>query len=298
MRVLICDDDDVLRKVVGGVAQAAGHEVVAETDNSRDALELVERLVPEIVVLDLALAYGTGTELMAALRADGTASRILVFSAFAGDRAMLLDSGATAVVEKPDFDGLEQVLKAWAKQATPAGRERRRDRTPRLLPGSTARSPGGLEPDREFYAALGATVAGDALLVLWIEPYGLIVGRDGAHVAADWLMELARITAARSAPRTGWRASTAAASTCCSSAGARRVRRESASESKGRGARSRRTTSSGRRSRCVRTTSAWSSSSTGPRPHPPDRIYAVILGGCVPAPHRRPACWRTLGRVA
>ena len=193
MRVLICDDDDVLRKVVGGVAQAAGHDVVAETDNANDAMQLVERLVPEIVVLDLALAYGTGTQLMTALRAEGTASKILVFSAFATDRAALMDGGATAVVEKPDFDGLEQVLRAWAKQA-PGPQERRRERTTRLLPGSTARSPGGLEPDREFYAALGATIAGDALLVLWIESYGLIVGRDGAHVGADWLMELARIT--------------------------------------------------------------------------------------------------------
>ena len=195
MRMLICDDDSVLRRVVGGVARAAGHEVVAESDNARDALDLAERFAPDAIILDLALAFGTGAQVMEGLKERGLAIHVLVFSAFASDRAALLEAGATVVIEKPDFDGLEQVLRAWT-DLPGTGRERRRDGLPRLLPNSTSRSPGGLEPDRDFYAALGAALAGDALMVVSIETHGVLVGRDGPHVAADWLMELGRITRA------------------------------------------------------------------------------------------------------
>jgi len=193
MRVLICDDDAVLRRVVGGVARSAGHEIVAECDNATDAIELTERLAPDAIVLDLALAVGTGREVLDSLRGTELRTRVLVFSAFAADRGALLDGGASAVVDKPDFEGLEQVLAAWAAQPSETGGERRRDRTQRRMPESTARSPGGLEPDGDFYAALGAVEAGDALLVLWIETHGLLVSRNGPHVAVDWLMELARL---------------------------------------------------------------------------------------------------------
>src|SRR6266545_3193347 len=165
MRVLICDDDAVLRRVVGGVARSAGHEIVAECDTATDAIELTERLAPDAIVLDLALAVGTGREVLDSLRGTELRTRVLVFSAFAADRGALLDGGASAVVDKPDFEGLEQVLAAWAAQPSETGGERRRDRTQRRMPESTARSPGGLEPDGDFYAALGAVEAGAALLV-------------------------------------------------------------------------------------------------------------------------------------
>jgi CheY-like chemotaxis protein len=195
MRVLLCDDDAILRRVVAGVARAAGHEVVGETDNTADALELVGRLLPDVIVLDLALAFGTGGQLIAAMQEHELRPKILVFSAFAADRADLIAGGASKVVEKPDFDLLEATLREWAEHSGPPTRiERRRDRIPRLMPHSTARSPGGLEPDHHFYAALGAAMPGDTLLVVAIATHGVLVSRDGAHVAADWLMELARIT--------------------------------------------------------------------------------------------------------
>jgi CheY-like chemotaxis protein len=193
MRVLICEDDSVLRQVVRSVAEASGHEVVAETDSANGAIEFIGRLHPDIVIVDLALASGSGLSVVKECRALTPNARVVVFSAYATDSESRRAAGATAVIEKPRFDELEATLTSLTDG--PAGERRRivvgRDPTQALV-----RSPSGLETDRDFYTALANSSEDDVLLVLWLDGFDRMVGRFGPHIGHDWLLELARATRA------------------------------------------------------------------------------------------------------
>lgn len=54
IRVLICDDQDLVREGLQAILSTApGIEIVGEASNGREAVEAVERLSPEVVLMDL-----------------------------------------------------------------------------------------------------------------------------------------------------------------------------------------------------------------------------------------------------
>jgi CheY-like chemotaxis protein len=193
MRILICEDDSVLRQVVRSVAETSGHEVVAETDSGTTAVEFIGRYHPDIVIVDMALTSGSGLSVVKECRAIAPSARVIVFSAFVTDPAPLRAAGATAVIEKPRFDELEATLTSWTDGA--AG-ERRRVVLARDPAQSLVRSPSGLETDRDFYTALAGSSEDDALLVLWLDGFDRMLGRFGPHITTDWVLGLARATRA------------------------------------------------------------------------------------------------------
>jgi DNA-binding NarL/FixJ family response regulator len=189
MRTVICDDDRVLRSVVAGIVAGTGHRVVGETGHGEIAIDLVRDLSPEILVLDLSLETGLGTRVLHEVNAAYPSCRVVVFSAFVTEQASLRAAGAEAVIEKPAFDQLEQLLEQWAASA-PA--ERRRPTPGRTFPAHAARSPSGIEPATDFYNAIASTQAGDALVVAWLPDLADVERRDGPHIALDWVLEIAR----------------------------------------------------------------------------------------------------------
>ena len=80
IRTLVVDDDFMAVSVHRQfVERIAGFEVVGEATTGRDARALVEKLRPDLVLLDIYLPDETGIELMRTLRA-GTAPRIDVIA--------------------------------------------------------------------------------------------------------------------------------------------------------------------------------------------------------------------------
>lgn len=194
MRVLICEDDSVLRQVVRSVVETSGHEVIAETDSALTAIDFIGRYHPDIVIVDMALTSGTGLSIVKESRTLAPQARVVVFSAFVTDSTSLLAAGATAVIEKPRFDELEATLTSWGTDE--AAGERRRIVLSRDSARPLVRSPSGLETDRDFYTALANSSEDDVLLVLWLDGFDRILGRFGPHITDDWVLELARATRA------------------------------------------------------------------------------------------------------
>ena len=54
-RVLIADDADFMRMVLRRILEDAGHEVVGEADNGRDAVSLFTMLHPDVATLDITM---------------------------------------------------------------------------------------------------------------------------------------------------------------------------------------------------------------------------------------------------
>jgi CheY-like chemotaxis protein len=163
LRVLICDDDPSARAMVRLVAEERGDVVIAETEQANEAIDLFERFHPDVLVLDLALRWGAGADVIDAVRRSDVPCAIVVFTAFAGsdveERAPVV-----AVVEKPGFDRLGDVLGELPSRTTASAADRRRweDRT-----AGFRRGPGVIsDPAPEFYAALADACPGDALLMI------------------------------------------------------------------------------------------------------------------------------------
>lgn len=108
--VVVCDDDTVIRSTISALCASAGLDVVAETDSGADATEMVRHFGVDILVLDLSLTDGSGEDTLTSLAKAGAHAAVIVFTAYATDPARLLGLGAREVIDKPDFDRLNEAL--------------------------------------------------------------------------------------------------------------------------------------------------------------------------------------------
>jgi response regulator of citrate/malate metabolism len=80
--VFIVDDDFMVAKVHSGfVAALDGFEVVGSASTGGDAIQDIQRLRPDLVLLDVYLPDMTGLDVLRQLRAAGSPSDVIVISA-------------------------------------------------------------------------------------------------------------------------------------------------------------------------------------------------------------------------
>jgi NarL family two-component system response regulator LiaR len=186
VKVIVCDDEPVIRGVVSKLATNAGHDVIAETDSGPSAVEMVLRFRPEVLIMDLALAWGAGTQAIRDLREAGSPVEIVLFTSWAADSPEVRAADVRAVIEKPDIAALEQVLDDLAAglvAESPAGTDRRSPVRPRpSFPPHGRVTASGLEDPETFQDAVLDLVPGDAVLVVHVA---------GIENPVDWFERVA-----------------------------------------------------------------------------------------------------------
>jgi len=86
LRVLIVDDHPLIRDGVAALLAGNQHmELVGEADSVVTAVQQFNALRPDVTLMDLQLAGGSGIEAIAAIRREDPKARILVLTTFAGD---------------------------------------------------------------------------------------------------------------------------------------------------------------------------------------------------------------------
>jgi len=103
IRVLIVDDHAVVREGIRHVLSTdEGLEVVGEASDGGEALVLVDRFQPDVVVLDLSMPGISGLEVVAHLRTDVPDTKVLVLSIHDQDEYVLesLRAGAHGYLRK------------------------------------------------------------------------------------------------------------------------------------------------------------------------------------------------------
>ena len=76
----LVDDHAIVREGLRAVLEAGGMTVVGESDSVTDALADIERLVPDVVLLDLGLRERSGMDLLSQLGGKGLPTRVLVLT--------------------------------------------------------------------------------------------------------------------------------------------------------------------------------------------------------------------------
>jgi DNA-binding NarL/FixJ family response regulator len=101
--VLIADDHMVVRRGLRAVFEAEpGVSVVGEAANGVEVIEAVQRLQPDVVVLDLMMPGMSGLDVLKALTADSRSTRVVVLSMHASEAYVIeaLRHGALGYVVK------------------------------------------------------------------------------------------------------------------------------------------------------------------------------------------------------
>jgi CheY-like chemotaxis protein len=112
VKVLIADDDRLVRTMVTDLLGDLGHEVVA-AENGAEAVSLCVRERPEVVVLDLLMPRLSGLDALKRMRASGYEGPAILLTAIS-DPSFREMEGAEAVdirLDKPvTRRGLERAL--------------------------------------------------------------------------------------------------------------------------------------------------------------------------------------------
>jgi NarL family two-component system response regulator LiaR len=86
IRVLVVDDHPVVRRGIKSLlAEEEDIEVVGEAVNGKDALKQVEKLHPDVILMDLVMPEMNGVEAIQRITATQPEVRILVMTSFAAD---------------------------------------------------------------------------------------------------------------------------------------------------------------------------------------------------------------------
>lgn len=105
--VLIVDDHPTFRATARQLLQTEGFEVVGEAEDGASAMESVERLRPEVVLLDIQLPDIDGFEIARRLCGDGhTVAVVLTSSRDAAEFGSLVRvCGARGFIPKAELSG-------------------------------------------------------------------------------------------------------------------------------------------------------------------------------------------------
>jgi len=122
VRVLLADDHTLFRQGVRSLLdRIAGVDVVAETGDGREALELIDRKRPDIAILDITMPGLNGLEVATRVGKASPATRVVILSMHAGEAyvAQALRAGVAGYLLKDAAaEELEMALRSVGRGET------------------------------------------------------------------------------------------------------------------------------------------------------------------------------------
>jgi len=119
-RVVVVDDDTLMREVLKALLREAGYAVAGEARDGAAALGLIQRTRPDLVCLDVNMPGMTGIEVLKTVRAQHPDIRVVMIT---GDSSMntvreAVGYGAVGFIVKP-FKAARVVAAVRAAMKTP-----------------------------------------------------------------------------------------------------------------------------------------------------------------------------------
>ncbi len=148
IRVLVVDDQPLVRQAVRAILADGGAEVVGEAADGHAAVELTSTLRPDVVLMDIRMPGMDGIEATSLICDGGGAARVLILTTFEEDDYVVaaLRAGASGFIGK----GAEPEQIVDAVRVVHRGEALLSPAATRSLIARTVR---GAEPDEEAWTA-------------------------------------------------------------------------------------------------------------------------------------------------
>jgi two-component system chemotaxis response regulator CheY len=104
-KVLVVDDAKFMRMTLSNILNQAGHEVIGEGENGKEAVSLYRELKPDLVTLDITMPEMSGLEAVREIKKEFPSAKVIMCSAM-GQKKMVveaIEAGAKDFIVKP-FD--------------------------------------------------------------------------------------------------------------------------------------------------------------------------------------------------
>ena len=122
MKVLIADDSALVRERLAALlCELEAVELVGQASNRRQTLEAIQRLRPDVVILDIHMPGGNGLQILETVKASESAPVVIMLTAFPYPqyRKKCLEAGAEYFFDKAtEFDQVTEVLKQLSGDAS------------------------------------------------------------------------------------------------------------------------------------------------------------------------------------
>ena len=119
LKVLLVEDSALMReRLVEAIHEIEGARVIGQVADASAAIEATERLSPDVIVLDLHLASGSGFEVLERVKASPAPPMVIVLTGFpvAPYREKCIALGADFFLDKAsEFDGVAHAIQQLAK---------------------------------------------------------------------------------------------------------------------------------------------------------------------------------------
>ncbi|MBO4776302.1 MAG: response regulator [Lachnospiraceae bacterium] len=114
-KILIVDDSRTSRKILRGLLEESGHEVVAEAENGQEGVDKYKEFNPDITTLDITMPVMDGLEALSKIKEFDRNAKVIMVTAAGQQNKMVeaIKNGASEFVTKP-FEK-ENILKIIEK---------------------------------------------------------------------------------------------------------------------------------------------------------------------------------------
>jgi len=101
--VVIVDDNDMMRTVLRAMLRSERYDIVGEARNGVQAVDMVSRLKPDIVCMDVLMPEKNGIEAMADIKAERPETEIIMITGSADPDTVqeAIMNGAAGFIIKP-----------------------------------------------------------------------------------------------------------------------------------------------------------------------------------------------------
>ena len=119
MKVLIVDDSELMRKRLSEmISQVEGVEIVGKAERSQEAIEAIQKLKPNVVILDIKMPGGSGIGVLEHIKKNNTNTKVIMFTNYPYPqyRKKCMDLGADYFFDKStEFEEVVEVLRGLLK---------------------------------------------------------------------------------------------------------------------------------------------------------------------------------------
>ncbi len=103
LNIMVVDDSLIIRKTLSTELEKMGHTVVAQAKSGKEAIELYDKFMPDLVTMDITMPIMSGIEALKEIKKSYKDSKIIMVTSH-GEEKLVMDaitSGAKGYILKP-----------------------------------------------------------------------------------------------------------------------------------------------------------------------------------------------------